>query len=364
MAKQLQIRGGTTVQHSAFTGALREITIDTDKDVVVVHDGTTVGGFPLAKQTSVDSKVTKVTSTDNAVVRFNGTTGEVQNSGVIIDDNNNVGIGTSNPLFKLDVTGEDGNSIIYRGTTNIVAMGFNTSRAYVGTISNAPFSIDTNGSERMRIDSNGNVGIGVTPSAWYTGVKSLELGLFTSINQGQGGEANFESNSHRSGATTWNYKVSGGGASRFVNDFGKFVWQTAPSGTAGNTITWNTAMTLDATGNLTLNSGTGALGYGTGGQVTQLTSKSTAVTLNKPSGTIITHAETLSGGQITYFPLINTLVSTLDTIIVNCDNGNYIVSAYTNQGNGVFVVGIANRTSVPLSDTLYISFTIIRGANA
>lgn len=95
MAKQLQIRGGTTVQHSTFTGALREITIDTDKDVVVVHDGTTVGGFPLAKQTSVDSKVTKVTSTDNAIVRFNGTTGDVQNSGVIIDDNNNVGIGVT-----------------------------------------------------------------------------------------------------------------------------------------------------------------------------------------------------------------------------------------------------------------------------
>lgn len=94
MAKQLQIRGGTTVQHSTFTGALREITIDTDKDVIVVHDGTTVGGFPLAKQTSVDSKVTKVTSTDNAIVRFDGVTGAVQNSGVIIDDGGNVGSGT------------------------------------------------------------------------------------------------------------------------------------------------------------------------------------------------------------------------------------------------------------------------------
>lgn len=90
MAKQLQIRGGTTAQHSTFTGALREITVDTDKDVIVVHDGTTVGGFPLAKQTSVDSKVAKVTSTDNAVVRFDGTTGAVQNSGVTIDDSGNL----------------------------------------------------------------------------------------------------------------------------------------------------------------------------------------------------------------------------------------------------------------------------------
>lgn len=48
MAKRLQFRGGTTTQHSTFTGANREITIDTDKHVPVVHDGVTPGGYPLA----------------------------------------------------------------------------------------------------------------------------------------------------------------------------------------------------------------------------------------------------------------------------------------------------------------------------
>lgn len=50
MSKQLQIRGGTTAQHSVFTGAVREITVDTDKDTLVVHDGVTAGGFPLARE--------------------------------------------------------------------------------------------------------------------------------------------------------------------------------------------------------------------------------------------------------------------------------------------------------------------------
>ena len=90
MAKQLQLRRGTTSQHSTFTGANGEVTIDTDKKVLVVHDGATAGGIPLAKQATVDTKVDKVTSTDNAVVRFNGVTGQVQNSGVVIDDNNNI----------------------------------------------------------------------------------------------------------------------------------------------------------------------------------------------------------------------------------------------------------------------------------
>jgi len=45
-----QRRRGTTAQHASFTGLLGELTVDTDKDVVVVHDGVTAGGFPLAKE--------------------------------------------------------------------------------------------------------------------------------------------------------------------------------------------------------------------------------------------------------------------------------------------------------------------------
>ena len=49
MAKKLQLRRGTTSQHSSFTGAIGEVTVDTDKKVVVVHDGSTAGGIPLSK---------------------------------------------------------------------------------------------------------------------------------------------------------------------------------------------------------------------------------------------------------------------------------------------------------------------------
>ena len=45
-----QRRRGTTTQHASFTGLLGELTVDTDKEVVVVHDGATAGGFPLSKQ--------------------------------------------------------------------------------------------------------------------------------------------------------------------------------------------------------------------------------------------------------------------------------------------------------------------------
>lgn len=49
----VQHRRGTTTQHSSFTGLQGEITVDTTKKTVVVHDGTTAGGIPLAKASDV-----------------------------------------------------------------------------------------------------------------------------------------------------------------------------------------------------------------------------------------------------------------------------------------------------------------------
>ena len=50
MATQVQFRRGTTGQHSAFTGAVGEVTVDTEKKILCVHDATTAGGFPLLKE--------------------------------------------------------------------------------------------------------------------------------------------------------------------------------------------------------------------------------------------------------------------------------------------------------------------------
>lgn len=54
MSTQMQLRGGTTVETELFTGAQREVTVDTDKNTLVVHDGLTEGGFPLATEDQVE----------------------------------------------------------------------------------------------------------------------------------------------------------------------------------------------------------------------------------------------------------------------------------------------------------------------
>jgi hypothetical protein len=50
MATQVQWRGGSTAEHATFTGAAREVTVDTQKQTLVVHDGSTAGGEALLRE--------------------------------------------------------------------------------------------------------------------------------------------------------------------------------------------------------------------------------------------------------------------------------------------------------------------------
>lgn len=65
MATQIQTRRGTTAQHSSFTGAAGEVTVDTDKDTIVVHDGATAGGQELYHTNlPFDGKITAMAALD------------------------------------------------------------------------------------------------------------------------------------------------------------------------------------------------------------------------------------------------------------------------------------------------------------
>jgi hypothetical protein len=77
MATQIQFRRGTTSEHSSFTGAVGEITVDTTKDTAVIHDGSTAGGIPLAKESSVISGITASAAELNILDGATATTAEI-----------------------------------------------------------------------------------------------------------------------------------------------------------------------------------------------------------------------------------------------------------------------------------------------
>lgn len=112
---------------------------------------------------------------------------------------------------------------------------------------------------------------------------------------------------------------------------------------------------------------TGSIGYGTGsgGTVTQATSKSTGVTLNKPTGRITTHDAALAAGASVTFTVTNNKVGSDDNVIVNTFTGflNYRVEAPT-VGGGSFTIRLTNISGGSLSEAVQIKFTVIKGAIA
>jgi hypothetical protein len=106
------------------------------------------------------------------------------------------------------------------------------------------------GVEAARFDSAGNLGLGVTPSAWGSSDKAIDIGggNQSSISANLAGA--FATNAYFNG-TDWKYKNTLGNPGLYSQSFdGQHKWFRASSGTAGNTISFTQAMTLDASGNL------------------------------------------------------------------------------------------------------------------
>lgn len=132
----------------------------------------------------------------------------------------------------------------------------------------------------------------------------------------------------------------------------------------------NGAVTIPGT--LSLTGASSTLGYGTGagGTVTQATSKSTTVTLNKASGQITMNNEALAAGVTVSFIVNNTLVASSDLILIsslwNATGGPHVysVTASAYEVNGTFLVAVKNLTGASRSDDVILSFVIIKGTTS
>jgi hypothetical protein len=71
MATQVQFRRGTTGEHSGFTGAVGEVTVDTQKKTVCIHDASTLGGFPLLLEDGSNSSFS-LGSLSSCALKFAG----------------------------------------------------------------------------------------------------------------------------------------------------------------------------------------------------------------------------------------------------------------------------------------------------
>jgi hypothetical protein len=168
-----------------------------------------------------------------------------------------LGIGTSSPSSFSGYTTVSVNNATNGGIYNILVNGTETARlqAYSGIFNVAAkgastnLTFETNGSERMRLDSSGNLGLGVTPSAWGASVKAIQIGSYSNIYD-ISGNTSFGNNFYYNGTNS--LYLNSTQASIYQQSSGQHRWYTAPSGTAGNAISFTQALTLDASGNLLL----------------------------------------------------------------------------------------------------------------
>jgi hypothetical protein len=320
-----------------------------------------------------------------AVGLFSDTVGEkTSGAGVTVD-----GVLLKDGIVSAPVNGTVGATTPASGAfTTLSATGVSTFSA--GTVS-APAittSGDTNtgiffpaadtiafsegGVESMRIDSVGNVGIGVTPSSWSSSAKGLQISGFTTIAQQSTGSSLFGFNYYES-ATGFRYLTTNPVAMYSSRTDGSHAWFNAPSGTAGNAITFTQAMTLDASGNLGIgNANTsnwlyGGLSVGSGTTNTGLT-----IYGGTSAETSILFADGTTGldryrGYITYGHSTNAMsFGTLNDERMRIDsNGNLLVGTTGLTGTlgrvttqGVVGVYYSLRCHVPATDTNgQVSFT-------
>lgn len=116
--------------------------------------------------------------------------------------------------------------------------------------------------ERMRIDAAGNLGLGLTPSAWNANGRAIELSTGALLAYPSSGSLNLANNAYFNTSGAWTYKTTAA-ASRYFQASGEHRWFTAASGTADTAATFTERLRISVDGAI----GVGGANYGTSGQV-------------------------------------------------------------------------------------------------
>jgi hypothetical protein len=301
--------------------------------------------------------------TANGVAYLNGS--KVLTTGsALVFDGTNLAIGNANPTERLEVVNSSGAATakVWSATNTTPIASIELQR---GT--NATWGADGYGDYRIRndagnllfqygdsgttttratIDSSGNLGLGVTPSAWNSENKVLEFAYAGTI----AGNTTLDlyCNAYVNSGGTNKYIGSYAYASKYTQYNGAHKWfNTTSTQGAGNTLTWNQAMTLDASGNLGI--GTTSTSAEFSGYTALKVSGGSGATVSLSSGTTV-RGQIASDGAHTYISQFGS-----GGIIFGVQSGAFSGGTATERAriypNGTFGVTAATATALTLTNT-------------
>jgi hypothetical protein len=290
--------GGTTGGHVYLTSSKLELSAYSTRSIVFETNGVTRLTIASTGAATFSSSVTatdlSLQSANYDIIKWQKTSGTASNvfslsadsTGCYIQDVTNtktllyltentgaatfsssvttggsVGVGGTNTDSLLTINGTAGTSherfregsttVGFVGGANGIITGHNGKlalRAESGLILSG-----TGNSPDVIIASGGNVGIGVTPSAWVSSARALQMPTGVSLSTQHNGSLNLISEGYESTANTYSFVESGVYATRInmnPNDGAITFFNTSSTGTAGNAITWNPRMTITSGGNV------------------------------------------------------------------------------------------------------------------